>query len=245
MNATAIKLPDPTMIQGECRECGQIYWLESIKIFEHELAHCVQPTCDACNAAQEKAEAARIAAERRDRIEAEIHSVIPIDLLETNVHHPRFNSELWEAVARWRPSAAQSWLGIVGPADKCKTRCLTLLYLRAMRMGIRCTWTTANRLQDAARDRNSHDNQVAALAREHLQTCLRSPWLFLDDLGKNDWTRSFETVFFQLLDHRKNHRLPLLYSSNAHPEKFALLLSDLNREPIIGRLLDRTTLIKL
>lgn len=245
MNAPT-PIEEPVMIQGQCRDCGQGYWLESIIILNQELGHCVQPICDGCNAAQEKAEAQRITAERSARIEAEILAAVPPDLYATDIRHPKFNGELWTAVSRWRPNTTGNfWLGIVGLAGQSKTRCLTLLYMRAMRAGIRCTWTTANRLQDAAKDRHSRDNQVATLAREHIQSCLRSPWLFLDDLGKNDWNREFETVFFQLLDHRKNHRLPLLYSSNSHPEQLSLLLSDANRDPIIGRLLDRTSILKL
>lgn len=143
------------------------------------------------------------------------------------------------------PSAAAFWLGLIGPAGRCKTRCLALAAKAAILRGNRVTWTTANRLLEAAHDRNSKDKALATLAREHLAECLHAGVLVIDDLGKNEWTAAFESQFFQILDHRKNHRLPLLFSSNAHPEGFSLVLSDLNREPIIGRLMDRTTLLEI
>lgn len=221
---------------------------ETIPLFGKDLALSLHLRCDDCQRVldeQAAAEAAaRQAAEREDYIERSI----PPDMRETDPNHPHFNRALWDAVARWRPARdgkGEFWLGLVGQADMSKTRCMALLAMKAMRAGVRATWTTANRLLDASQERKSGDRQLAALAREHLSDCLHAPWLFIDDLGKNEWPAAFESQFFQILDHRKNHRLPIVYSSNAHPDHFSLVISDLNREPIIGRLKDRTTLIHM
>jgi DNA replication protein DnaC len=94
-------------------------------------------------------------------------------------------------------------------------------------------------------DRHNRNLSISTIARAHLAACLTTPWLFLDDFGKNEWSPAFESQLFQILDHRKNHRLPLVYSSNAHPSDFSLTISSLNAAPIIGRLLDRTTILEL
>jgi DNA replication protein DnaC len=226
-----------------CHDCGQSFHYEPIVINGRDFARHLNLRCETCDA---RASREAAAAERRDRaarIEADIVDQIPCDLRDTDLRHPDFNAPLWSAVARWRPTDLAYWLALVGPAGRCKTRCMAMLAMRAMRAGTRVAWTSAVRLHDAARDRSSRERTIAALARDHLQDCLIAPWLFLDDLGKNEWSPAFESQLFQLLDHRKNHRLPVIYSANVHPEGLALLISDPNREPIIGRLTDRTTLL--
>jgi DNA replication protein DnaC len=245
MNPT---LETPTMATTACRDCGTSIMYETIPLMGHDLALMLHLRCDDCQRQMDEAAAAEAAARQAAEREARIERNVDLDMRETDVNHPRFNRALWEAVRQWRPARhgkGEFWLGLVGPADLSKTRCMALLAMKAMRAGVRATWTTANRLLDASLERKSGDRQLATLAREHLSDCLHAPWLFLDALGKNEWPAAFESQFFQILDHRKNNRLPLVYSSNAHPDQFSLVLSDLNREPIIGRLKDRTTLIHM
>lgn len=221
---------------------------ETIPLFGVDLALLLNLRCDDCQKAMEDAAASEAAARQAAEREAYIERSIPPDMRETDPAHPNFNRGLWDAVRQWRPARdgkGDFWLGLVGAADMSKTRSMALLAIKAMRAGVRATWTTANRLLDASTERKSGDRQLATLAREHLSDCLHAPWLFIDDLGKNEWPAAFESQFFQILDHRKNHRLPIVYSSNAHPDHFSLVLSDLNREPIIGRLKDRVTLIHM
>jgi len=234
-----------TFANATCRSCGQVFTYEPILVGHVDLAKSIHKTCHGCTTKAAIYEKLRRDQARADKIEAEIQASIPPDLFATDIRHPGFNSALWEAVSLWSPTPSEFWLGIVGAADKSKTRCMAMLAMRSMRDGIRSTWTTANRLKDASDDRKSRERGLAANAREHIQECLTSPWLFIDDLGKNEWSPAFEALFFQILDHRKNHRLPIVYSSNAHPDEFSQLISGFNRWPIIGRLLDRTTLFDL
>lgn len=242
------KLETSTMATTACRDCGTSMIYETIPLFGQDLALSLHLRCDACTQALDAVVAAEAAAKLAAEREAHIERNVPPDMRATDVDHEHFNRGLWDAVRQWRPARdgkGDFWLGLVGPADMSKTRCMALLAMKAMRAGVRATWTTANRLLDASQERKSMDRQLATLAREHLSDCLHAPWLFLDDLGKNEWPAAFESQFFQILDHRKNHRLPIVYSSNAHPDHFSLVLSDLNREPIIGRLKDRCTLIHM
>lgn len=228
-----------------CNTCGKPYKCETIMLGSRDLGPTVQPNCDDCEAANKRLAEARKQQEIMEAREALAAALLPPDLLGTDPNHPDFNRPLWNAVNKWRPSADSFWLALVGRAGKCKTRCLALAAKGAILRGHRVTWTTACRLYDAAHDRKSSDRNIATMAREHLSECQHAPILIIDDLGKNEWSAKFESQLFQILDHRKNFRLPLLYSSNSHPEQLSLLLSDQSREPTIGRLVDRTTIIEI
>ena len=165
-----------------------------------------------------------------------------LDPLGTDVNDPSFNFAKWEKVRRWRPSAHGSWCALIGPAGQCKTRCLALLAEMILMQGHRLVWTSAMRLHtEATMNLRSRDRLASAVAREHLEECRTTPWLVIDDLGNNEWSPAFESQLFTILDFRKNHRLPIAYSSNAHPEEFAQCITSVNPAALIGRLLDRTT----
>lgn len=227
-----------------CKTCGREFEFESLWIGRIDFGRTMRPDCPACQERKTREDAERDRRAMMERREETIRGQIPPDLLATDPDHESFNYGLWSVTRQWRPYG-DFWLGLVGPAGTCKTRCMALLAADLIRDGVRVCWTTANRLKDASDDRKSLDGSARTLAREHLAECRAAGWLFLDDLGKNEWTQAFESQFFQLLDHRKNHRLPVVYSSNARPEEFSQVISKLNAWPIIGRLKDRTTLIDL
>lgn len=228
-----------------CQDCGQAFLYEPLFIGTHDFGRSLHPRCQTCDEAAAKAEREREEQQRRTAIEAAITATLPPDLVETDIRHPEFNTALWRAMSAWRPSADARWLGIIGRAGRCKTRCMTLYAVRVLRYGLRISWLTAGRLYDIAAEYRHHDDKIRTLAREEFQSALTAPYLFLDDLGKAEWSPAFEARLFQLLDHRKSYKLPVIYSSNVHPRSFEIAISDSNREPLIGRLLDRTTIIEL
>ncbi len=228
----------------ECKLCGQMFAYEPIWICGKDFGRTLHLHCTGCEARALR-EAGRVKAEARQaEREASIVAQIPPDLLATDVTRADFKRGLWEIVRQWGP-AGDFWLGIIGGAGLCKTRCMALLAARVMRDGGRVVWTTANRIKDASADRGHRERGVSLLAREHLEDCLHAGWLFVDDIGKNEWGPAFESQFFKILDHRKNYRLPVVFSSNAHPSALSQMITPLNAGPIIGRLLDRTTLLDL
>ena len=95
---------------------------------------------------------------------------------------------------------------------------------------------------EATMNLRSRERQIQQTARDHLAECQSSPWLVIDDLGNNEWSPAFESQLFTILDYRKNHRLPIAYSSNAHPTEFHNCISSVNPAALIGRLLDRTSI---
>jgi DNA replication protein DnaC len=234
-----------TMAETTCRSCGAVIAYEPIIIFGRDLAASLNTVCEACVEAVTATNDARERQATHQRREAVLAATIPPDLLATDVNHPDFNRKLWAVANKWRPSDDDRSIGIIGHAGQCKTRVLSLMAQKTILRGTRVVWTSAVRLKDAATDRSSRLPNVAALAREHLADCQHAPWLFIDDIGKNEWPPAFESQFFQILDHRINYRLPFAWSSNDHPEAFSQVISKLNASPIIGRILDRCTIIDL
>ena len=241
------------LTETTCRTCGQKFRYEPVIIFGRDLVHSLHTNCERCTAKQKEHKSMDKARIYSNDLCRQWERLLPPDLRETSDKHPSFNRRLWKIVEQWEPQKENLSLGIIGPAARCKTRVMALLAQRVYwdaedvrrRMGSALVWTSAVRLKDAATDRYSRDRQISTTAREHLDECRKTPWLFLDDFGKNEWSPTFESQLFQILDHRMNHQLPTVWSANAHPEDFAPFLSPLNAWPIIGRLLDRCTLLDL
>lgn len=233
------------MTTTTCHTCHAAFPYEPILCFGRDLAAHLNKECPSCLRDAEKARHEEREEDRMQQIYQTLCSTLPPDLRETDEAHAEFNQPLWSAVKRWHPTAEQRSLGIIGPAARCKTRVLALLARRVISSGTRIAWTSAVRLKDAAHDRQSREREISSLAREHLRDCLTAPWLFLDDLGKNEWTGAFESQLFQILDHRVNHHLPTAWTSNEHPEAFLPVISRMNASPIIGRLLDRCAVMDL
>jgi DNA replication protein DnaC len=234
----------PTVSSKPCDDCGAAVPYERIYVMGRDFGRLLARRCDACATKAKIAADAANAEERRNQIAATIDATIPPELRLTRADHPEFNVELWRVVKSWTPGPDAEWLGLIGPAGCCKTRILALLAMRGIRAGQRVVWTSAVRLQTEA-ERTLTRDPLAPNAREHLRDCQYAQVLILDDIGKNTWGDRFERHFFEILDHRRNHRLPVLWSANVHPEGFSQVISKTNAGPIIGRLVDRTALFDL
>lgn len=233
-----------------CETCGNAFNYEPIFILGRDMARPLHRHCDGC---QEAADAAIRASRDKERV-AELREVVRrtlppelqpkhLDPLGTDTEHPDFNLPLWKLVRRWRPGPHGNWIGLIGPAGTCKTRILGLLSDMIIMQGNRLTFTSAMRLHaEATNNIRSRERNVSQVAREHIAECMTTPWLIIDDLGNNEWSKEFESQLFTILDHRKNYRLPIGYSSNAHPEQFHQLITSVNPAALIGRLTDRASL---
>ncbi len=228
-----------------CDDCGTTIPYEPLDMLGRDLGHLLKPCCEECASKREETAARKERDEREARLLETIRSLIPIELRSTDRNHPKFNKPLWDKVAEWQPGDLGQWLGIVGPAGRCKTRVMALKANLMIRAGYRVGWTSAVKIQESVSMRHSSDRAMAKNANEHLQECMVVSILVLDDLGKNVWTPAFESWFFTLLDHRRNHRLPVLWTSNVHPTELSQVISASNRGPIIGRLVDGTNVLKI
>lgn len=206
------------------------------------------PQCDECSEAdaqiqreeKQKLEQAREERERVARLDC-----IPPEMQRTRIEHHAFNGGLWLRVEGWKPSAGR-WLGLVGGAGECKTRCLALLAKKLILKGHRLSWTTMTEFQDNVDDLRGERSAIME-AQRYLRKCKRAPILVLDDIGKNTWTPTLERHFFTIIDHRKTHDLPVLWTANTSPMEI-LASGQLTRDrgaPLMGRLIEASKIEKV
>jgi DNA replication protein DnaC len=247
-----MEMTEPTMAETYCMDCGGVFEYESILFGRVDIGLALAKWCPACASKRQEAERAearaRAAEVNRARVLAILEpELLPVwlDPLGTDPEHLDFNRAKWEAVRRWRPGPHGNGLGLIGAAGTCKTRILGLLAEKILMQGIRLVWTSAMRLHtEAAINLRSHDKKLMQVAREHFQDCMMASYLVIDDLGNNEWCPAFESQLFTILDHRKNNRLPTLWSANARPESFHLKITSVNPAALIGRLLDGTNTLE-
>jgi DNA replication protein DnaC len=240
----------PELAETVCECCGQKVFYEPIYVGKSDLARRLHRYCEGCAARTAADERQRLQAARAAELLARVRRTLPpellpkeLDALGTDTEHPEFHAAMWKVVRKWRPGPHGNWIGLIGPAGECKTRCLGLLAANLIMTGHRVLWSSAMRLHaDASVGVRSRDKNVQRLAEEHLSECLTAGWLILDDLGNNEWSPAFESRLFMILDYRKNHRLPLAYSSNTHPHGFHACITSVNAAALIGRLVDRADL---
>ena len=205
--------------------------------------------CDACSereAAEERSQREAIDHQREMIARESRLDVIPPEMLRSRINHPTFNAGLWTRIEGWQPSSLK-WLGIVGGAGECKTRCMALLARRLILTGHRLMWTTAVEFQERVEETlgGSHGDKQAA--RSYLNRCKNTAILVLDDFGKNTWNATVEKSFFSVIDYRKTHDLPVLWTANSSPLEI-LATGGLSRDrgaPLIGRLLEASTIEKV
>lgn len=202
--------------------------------------------CDECEAKREAEEAERAKrvsmameiAERESRLQA-----IPPEMQRSSITHPDFNPGLWIRVEGWKPSRGK-WLGIVGGAGECKTRCIALLAQRLILDGHRLMWTTAVDFQERVDDSLRGDRGEAKEAHRYFAQCKKTPILVFDDFGKNTWNPTLERHLFSVIDHRKTHDMPILWTANTSPLEI-LAMGGLSKDrgaPIISRIIEASNI---
>lgn len=135
---------------------------------------------------------------------------------------------------------SDSRVGLIasGPSGLGKSRAMWALMLKLAKRGKEIRYFTASEffgeLQAQVRfGRDDAGSWVKAVAGV--------PIVFIDDLGqeamqasKQDWARSW---FFQFLDIRSGHRLPLFITTNLGAKEMAENTGDLKAHPLLRRLL--------
>lgn len=230
-----------------CVSCGCFPSPEIAEI--HAMFPRIIPLeCEACSTKRdaeyrrrkEEGDRQREQAARESRLQE-----IPPEMLRTRINHPHFNPGLWLQVEGWQPSSGR-WMGIVGGAGECKTRSLALLAHRLILDGHRLMWTTAVEFQDRVDDSIRGERAETKEAGKYFARCKSAAILVLDDFGKNTWNPSMERHLFALIDHRKTHDLPVLWTANTPPLEI-LATQGLSRDrgaPLIGRLIEISKIIR-
>jgi len=225
--------------------CGASPTRENLDLHNF-LPRALPPLCASCEAKEEAKErkAKETLRKRREATERQSRlSVIPPEMQRTRTNHPGFNAGLWLRVEGWKPSEGK-WLGLVGDPGKCKTRILSVLAERLILEGHRLAWTSAVEFQERIDDFRG-ESQERKLSVEYLKEVRSAAILVFDDFGKNTWTPTVERHLFSLIDHRKTHDLPVLWSANSSPRAIyqsGLLTKD-RGGPILGRLVEASNII--
>ena len=203
--------------------------------------------CQPCEELNEKDKLEKNLATIREQIEA----ATPHRFRLTDVAHPQFNARAWERIQAWKLSAEKPWLGFVGPTGVCKTR---MSWLFAAEWLVRKT--TARRIQTFAfvssfeiseqvMSQFNESGSDKGDARAYLDRLRRVDVLSIDDLGKGRLTPAPAAELFALLDHRYQHNLVTLWTSNSAPEVIAAGLGDDMAAPFAGRLNDASKIFLL
>ncbi|MGW0602715.1 ATP-binding protein [Streptomyces sp. NPDC002640] len=111
---------------------------------------------------------------------------------------------------------------IAGPTGTGKTHLAYGAIRTLLARGVRLRWeaTTTADLYARLRSRAGHDTE------RDLRTLARSPLLFLDDLGAaktSEWT---EELTYRLINHRYEHMLPTLITTNLPTAELRATLGD-------------------
>jgi hypothetical protein len=235
-------IPPASPVLCKCSRPAEAYQIDLHRMFPRLVPH---PLCDACQGISDaragvESENLRQRTEK-DRRQARLHAVIPPALRDTHLGHPAFNKSLYIRCQDWSPGPR--WLGVVGPPGSCKTRIVAGIASRCiLDLGYFVTWTTLPGLQTTTEILRIGTDREKQDALKFLHRCRTADLLVLDDFGKNTWNPSLERAVFEILDHRGNHYLPVLWTANT-----SLLDILRNREissdraaPIIGRILDNS-----
>lgn len=228
-----------------CDTCGGATPYEALVLAGKDLGEMFPHVCKSCRTKAEREEEAK----RRETVaqerEKEIERVIPPKIRRTDIAHPQFNAQAWRVVERWTPHA-DNWLVMVGESGLSKTRMMGLHAMRMIRQGMQVAWTSAIDFEAAAIRENDSDPRERRKARAQLALWKSCEVLAIDDFGKNasDGKEAFaikaERHWFDIIDHRFHHDLPVILSSNTHPADMlaAGLFSKDRGAPLVGRILE-------
>lgn len=109
--------------------------------------------------------------------------------------------------------------------------------------GQSCEWVNANQFQWCAQ--NQFTDGKSDKAKKHLESFRKCDMLAFDDLGKQRWTDSVESAFFDLLEERYAECKGMIWTANASLENLEKMLSDDRAKPIIGRLSEASNIVEL
>jgi DNA replication protein DnaC len=128
-------------------------------------------------------------------------------------HEARLRPEEMQA----RPHAPRYGLVLSGPPGIGKTGCLTVAYRHAIQQGKVAVWLeTAEFLYEVQKGYGKQNTD----SEDRIEAAATCELLFLDDLGdpelKGPETKDKRRIIWTVLNHRHDHQLPTLITTNLH-----------------------------
>ena len=223
-----------------CPSCEQIRWEKKRRRQEKE---------DAAKAAEEAAKAAWIEA-------------VPPLYRDTDTTHPDYPQAVHHKAIEWQKTRetgegnGRLFLGLIGDSGRCKTRVISQVMKRIIWNGHCCKWVNATEFQRLVQSQWSNETKasksilksvttVGEEARASLRILRTCDNLTLDDLGKGRITDTVAGALYDLLEERTAQGRTTLWTSNASLDNLLQMLPSDCGGPIVRRLLDFSTIIKL
>lgn len=232
--------------------CGAKVDTSGMGSFASLLTHC--DSCanrinrEADEKRQHEAEARRREAARRVALST-WEETVPKRYRETDENHPEFPKGLFKFAMNWIEGKEfdgeprREWIGLIGTAGKGKTRVMSRIMRLKIWDGQTVAWVNANQFQWCAQ--NQHDSDEGKKARAFLRKFRTVDFLAFDDLGKQRWTDTVESQFFDLIEARYSEVKDMAWTSNASLSKLKTMLSTDRAEPIAGRLSEASNIAEL
>jgi chromosomal replication initiation ATPase DnaA len=195
--------------------------------------------CESCDIERIEELKRKQAKEEQERRQEAFFSLCPPIYRESDLN--RIPAAFLRECRTWKVSP--QGLAFVGKAGSGKTRASWLLLKRLHFSGVGVYGLTATQYAKACADQWQDNAQLKATAEEVLEKCRKVRVLLIDDLGKNKFTERAELEFFDLLEHRTSHEMPVIWTANAEGTTFLKMLSSDRGEPILRRLSEFTKII--
>ena len=220
-----------------CPGCGRTHESTPCFMGSRDLAETM--LCDSCDEKRETERAEQAKKNLREQRWWEVRRVIPAELARTSENHPGFNGRVWKSIRQWVPSSG-TWLVMVGKTGVSKSRMAALLLIREIEAGVKAEWINSDDFEWACTREFDDDRGDRRKARDLLMAWKKADLVMFDDFGKGTFPPSAEKHLFNLVDFRRNHILPMIFSCNTHPNdmvKLGMLTPD-RGAPTIGRIME-------
>lgn len=191
-----------------CRACNQEFPFEPVEQSTLEMLTFKSPTI--CLPCYEKRLKERLRQETINRL-ARWSTLCPPLYRDTNLTHPAMPAPAKLAkILGWQ--YGPKGLLVHGSSRKCKTRCVWLLIHRLMVTdGLPVIGMTCGEFSRQCADAHGRGGEYAM---DWIERLMHIPVLFIDDLGKSKMTERVIADLFEIFEHRCNHKLPTLFTTN-------------------------------
>lgn len=207
-----------TATADDCESCGErfdrtIYLVGGKEFFK-------QRQCPTCTEKRSQVALAKENENHRRRIEEAWALFCPPRYRDSSPGQllAPFTADTIQQVLEWRPSQNGRGLGLVGPARVGKRRLLFLVAKDLFFAGV-----SLGRISAIEFDRlGSEDEEIRASARRRIERVRSAKVLIFSNIGTEKLTERTQVEFCSLIEHRAQHLLPILWSTQFDSNQLAL-----------------------
>lgn len=178
---------------------------------------------------------------REDRARNAFDSVCPPLYRESDLK--RIHGDLNAIATNWQYGPTGVFME--GRPGTGKTRAGWHILKRMAHQGKSIYGLTSTQFAKYAADQWHSNAEEKGFAIEAMERCRRTSILLLDDLGKQKMTERGETELYDVLEHRTTNLKPTIITTNATSIQLGAMLSEDRRQPILRRIKDFSTIIKI